>query len=103
MKAAVLIPAARSRWRCTSARRTSACVPVRKIRPEASSYLSSREPGAGMTWVIPPFYRSEEVFLAVERRGLESGRVERDVAAIEAETLDGLLEALREELGEGPT
>ncbi|MEJ2027977.1 MAG: hypothetical protein P8X52_11215 [Limibacillus sp.] len=33
----------RSRWRCIIGRRTRACVPVRKTRPDSSSYLSSSE------------------------------------------------------------
>src|SRR5690606_25270872 len=46
MKQAVLRPARRSRWRCIIGRRTSACVPVRKIRPLSKVYLSSRETAA---------------------------------------------------------
>ena len=42
-KPAVLSPAARSRSRCIIGRRTSACVPVRKTRPESRVYLSSSE------------------------------------------------------------
>src|SRR5665213_2120105 len=41
MKPAVFRPAARSRSRWTMARRTSAWVPLRKMRPEDSVYLSS--------------------------------------------------------------
>src|SRR5574343_1221948 len=41
MKPAVFSPAARSRSRCSMGRRMSACVPVRKTRPELRVYLSS--------------------------------------------------------------
>src|SRR6267378_2552360 len=41
MNPAVFRPAARSRTRCSIGRRTSACVPVMKARPDCSVYLSS--------------------------------------------------------------
>src|SRR5438094_9718020 len=43
MKPAVFRPDLTSRSRCSSIRRISACVPVRKTRPRSSVYLSSSE------------------------------------------------------------
>src|SRR5215831_5401470 len=45
MKPAVFRPAARSRIRWSIGRRTKACVPVMKARPDCTVYLSSR-----LTW-----------------------------------------------------
>src|SRR5688572_23842114 len=105
MKPAVLSPAARSRWRCNIARRTSAWVPLRKTRPEASLYLSSSETGKadipapkGVLRIMP----SEQGLLTSDARGTEERTIELDVAPgkVEAEALAALLEALAQQLRE---
>src|SRR6266852_3727315 len=63
MNPAVFRPAARSRTRCSIGRRTSACVPVMKARPDCSAYLSSR---VTSWWGAGAFMRSCEGSLVGE-------------------------------------
>src|SRR6185437_2418687 len=69
-----------SRWRCRIRRRTSAWTPVRKTRPEPSSYLSSSETsrsGAVVTAVAVAIGRAPRIVFRIAPRrvgrGLGSG------------------------------